>query len=688
MSIKGFLAASLGAIAAVMAVMAVLLVVSGWRNAQSAGHARELVDILAAATSISEAMAPERGASGIAMAGNQATVQTMNEARTRTDAAFNAGEAVLAAAEITEARDAAAELVSIREGVVRLRAQADAFIKAGDLSKLAEGQQAYVDEMYKLNTRISGVSGTLERHLFAADADVGNIASMAQLGWNMRDYAGRISTIQLQGISTGKPFSTALIRQQDVADGRLDQIWQRLREVGTAASTPVGLREAVAKVETTFVTPFALARQRVAKGSAEGAYDLDGAEWRRITQPLLQSIMVIRDAAVAEARAVADSKRAAATLHLWLVAGLLLVAAGLMGAVAFGIHRRVTGPLGTVTGLIGAFADGCHDFQVPYAERGDEMGALSKAVEVLRRNAVKADEMAAEQGRAARAREDHQRRVEDITGRFVGSIDTVVGGVAGAATTVRDETGSMARAAEVASEQSMAVSAAADQATANVQTVAAAAEELTSSIQEISRRVGEAAAVTDGAVREAEATNATVKGLAEAAHRIGEVVNLITDIASQTNLLALNATIEAARAGEAGKGFAVVANEVKSLANQTAKATEDIQAQVAAIQAETGKAVTAISGIATTIGTVNQITVGIASAVEEQGAATQEIARNVQQAAAGTSEVSSAIGRVREAAGDTGQAAERLEALSATLSREAEQLRHVVGGFVTEIKGA
>ncbi|HLO62429.1 MAG TPA: methyl-accepting chemotaxis protein [Azonexus sp.] len=57
----------------------------------------------------------------------------------------------------------------------------------------------------------------------------------------------------------------------------------------------------------------------------------------------------------------------------------------------------------------------------------------------------------------------------------------------------------------------------------------------------------------------------------------------IDGVAKQTNLLALNAAIEAARAGEAGRGFAIVADEVRKLADQAQGTAEEISAAIAAM---------------------------------------------------------------------------------------------------------
>lgn len=77
-----------------------------------------------------------------------------------------------------------------------------------------------------------------------------------------------------------------------------------------------------------------------------------------------------------------------------------------------------------------------------------------------------------------------------------------------------------------------------------------------------------------------------VKGLNDKIKNINQLIVVIKEIADQTNLLALNASIEAARAGEHGRGFAVVAEEVRKLAEQVNASISNINEILTSIQNE------------------------------------------------------------------------------------------------------
>ncbi|MCP1550996.1 MULTISPECIES: methyl-accepting chemotaxis protein [Methylorubrum] len=407
-----------------------------------------------------------------------------------------------------------------------------------------------------------------------------------------------------------------------------------------------------------------------------------------------KAIEAIRKRIAANISDLEDAKRKAAdvgtsaalALTVIAVAGLLL-AFGLLGVIVIvGVVR----PIGRLVRVLQRMAEGEIETEIAEARRGDEIGAVARAVEAIKALVAR---KAAEQAELKRVADEaaaieRRRTMIELADGFERAVGGVVGMVSSSATELQATAQQMTATATETANQSTTVAAAAEEAASNVGTVAAAAEELGASVHEIGRQVGTSAEMAHRAVGEADHSAVLIHDLSQAAARIGDVVNLIASIASQTNLLALNATIEAARAGEAGRGFAVVASEVKELAAQTSRATEEISGQIAQIQGATGQAVTAIGSITGRIREINAVAATIAAAVEEQGAATQEIVRNVSQAAVGAGEVTSNIAGVAQASEETGAAATQVLASASELSRQSEHLRAEVAHFLATVRAA
>ncbi|WP_417688551.1 methyl-accepting chemotaxis protein [Roseibium sp.] len=384
----------------------------------------------------------------------------------------------------------------------------------------------------------------------------------------------------------------------------------------------------------------------------------------------------------------ADKSRSAGQAA-FLTIGVALALAIVVGlALAIALNLAIVRPIRMMTDVMARLARGDLGVNIPEVARRDEIGEMTRMVQVFKDSAIERDRLRAaqdEEDELARARQQRVERLIDGFRATVGELLAAVGGTsAGLDATAQDLT----RIAQASAERAQATAEASGQASRNVGTVASAAEELATSISEISGQIARTTDVVGRASQSSRETNRKVESLAEAAARIGEVVTLIKAIAEQTNLLALNATIEAARAGDAGRGFAVVAAEVKELATQTSRATEDIAGQIAAIQAATSDSVEAIASFALTMNEVDTYTGAIASAVTQQGAATSEISDNVQRAAEGTGVVAANVRDLSSAVEATSCSSDQVVRASEELNSKTEALQDVIDRFLREVAAA
>ena len=401
------------------------------------------------------------------------------------------------------------------------------------------------------------------------------------------------------------------------------------------------------------------------------------------------AILSFRDALIAAGIPVGDVNRRIIDIVFTLTVTVGPVGMGFL-VLAFWLGRGVSRPLSALTGSLHKLAAGDLDAAVEGDGRGDEIGAIARAVATFReRLKLKVRDDAARESAAKDAAEAERRAMlKRLAGEFEASVNAVAGRVKGSAESMVGTAGKLSEIARAAERDATGATALAVEARQRVDAAAQAAAMLAQTATDVSGEVSTSVDMAERAVKEAKDTDGIVRGLASAADQIGTIVELIRSIAEQTNLLALNATIEAARAGDAGRGFAVVANEVKTLSGQTGKATESISAEISAVQSATGQAVGAISAIGDTIARIEAISADVSRAVNGQVENAKEISDAIADASALTNRMSDGLAHLREAAVATEGSSVQVVRSAEELVAEAQRLAGEANGFLARLTAA
>jgi methyl-accepting chemotaxis protein len=693
MRIRAFFLLSLSAAAAVGLLSAVVTVVSEWRQASAAAQAQQLALAIRAGLGATEHLALERGyylANVLADAAIDPNEKArLDKLKAETDVAFADMIDRLNGSGIAEAAAKAPELRQIVTRLVELRAEGDRAMAL----PLAQRDKNTVDTLFQRLLKLPGetdhILDPVENALSQLDSESARFIAVARQSWEMRDLSSRSSALFNTALGTKKPFGAGGMEKLAESTGRIDQTWIRIQAAVARTGSRPRLVAALDAVRAGYIDAAGrLYKSLEEHARTDGVYGMEPREFRMKNSEAMQSILAVRDAAIAEAIEAADGHRAADLFALWVAIGMLVLVIAVTGGVASLLSRRIVGPITVLTEVITRLAGGERDLAVPSRGRSDEIGRMAEAIEELRQRSIEAASMAESIAAQRAAEAERVNRVTAITDAFdrksAALIEAVVSG-AGSVGTEANQTADIAR--DISSRTASVVKGSTD-ASGNVQTIAAATEELSISVRSIAERVRKSAEIAGRAVGEAQRADAKIVGLGEASRAIEGIVKLISGVAEQTNLLALNATIEAARAGEAGRGFAVVASEVKSLATQTGKATEEISSQVQQIQATTTEAIAAIRDVGATITEISGIAAELAGAVEQQNAATGEIAGNAQRAADGTRNVLANTSTVASATEEASRTADHMAESIKDLAGRAQLLTSEIRHFLDDLKVA
>ncbi|MCJ8509478.1 methyl-accepting chemotaxis protein [Rhizobium lemnae] len=383
------------------------------------------------------------------------------------------------------------------------------------------------------------------------------------------------------------------------------------------------------------------------------------------------------------------------------------------------MKMRAIGPLTAIGGYMSRLAAGDYSQEVPFAQRGDEIGDMARSVQTFRSAALERKRLREEMeaGRVlsdeARALQERQRvaeaaqlkQVVDSLGaalrrlaecnisqpldeEFAAQFEALRIDFNDSIATFQETIEQVLLKTGQINDNAMAMNEAANNLSKRTEQQAAALEQTAASLEEVTSTVKasvDRTAETRNLVRDARActmkssgvvTDAieAMKRIEGASSEIGKIVDVIDQIAFQTNLLALNAGVEAARAGEAGKGFAVVAQEVRDLAQRSAAAAKEINALIGKSRTEVA---TGVQLVVDTGGALQQIE----TFVSEIDVKVEAITTASREQAIGLSEISEAVNSIDQMTQKNASMVEETTFISNSLAADSNLLSSMVGRF-------
>lgn len=362
----------------------------------------------------------------------------------------------------------------------------------------------------------------------------------------------------------------------------------------------------------------------------------------------------------------AESGRAASVPRKLLnlvLAGLAL--AVLAAAAAYLVRSLVAQPVSILAEEIENLRAGAYANDIPFVERGDEVGMIAKNLSDLQSQLAEAARTAQDKAKGETdqrlvvealtvglqtvANGDLTKRIETefapeyetLRSNFNDTVDTIVRVIqqmAQNSETIRSSAESIARSSVELSSRTENQAASLEETAAALDMITGNVEQSAKSAKDVERVVVDAKA---RALQSSSVVEKTVEAMArieEGSRQISRISTVIDEIAFQTNLLALNAGVEAARAGDAGRGFSVVANEVRALAQRSSEAANEIKTLigqssdfVARGVELVGKAGTELSEITERVSTISGHIEGISKAASEQSSSLGEVNSGVAQ---------------------------------------------------------
>jgi signal transduction histidine kinase len=248
---------------------------------------------------------------------------------------------------------------------------------------------SWISALNAMVDAVDGLSKVLESELSREDPFIADMVRLKQTVWSVRNNSGDDGLKVREAMATGRRLSDQEREELARLAGRIEGAWTLVRDEARFPSMPFPLKVVIENANEKYFEDFRPTRDSVVEDLVAGRpVHIAPRQWLELSMPGREALFMVSKTAfdLASAHALEDARAAEQDLYTSTLLMMVFLGVGLLTGVY--VFKRVVQPIGQITEIMDQVAAGDLSGEIPFQERADEIGSLSRALAVFRDTAI------------------------------------------------------------------------------------------------------------------------------------------------------------------------------------------------------------------------------------------------------------------------------------------------------------
>ncbi|MFJ3057404.1 diguanylate cyclase [Herbaspirillum sp. NPDC087042] len=366
-------------------------------GASSVPALRHFRQALVAMEKLSAERGPANAYMGAAPDEAAALYQTLKSARDTTDASLAQLRTALEADAGLRQSGTLERVKTVQDRLEFVRANVDGVGQQAPQLRTDSGVLASVNGMVDLMPQMIRVVADLGGEVDRADPSLRDGLAAVRAAASLREYAGQVGSRFVPPLIAHRKLTQEEVVEIGRLYGRIELLRSLLATQTAEYSSQPAFAHALEMVDRQyFDSGFQFLDYLLQMGLGSGEYNVTPADLYKYYVPQMKSIIDLRDLLLDDMMAQAERHNTQARNILVLVVALTVVACLFFQLLMVLIRRRVVQPLVQATDLVAGLVEGRLEREIPQTPHDDEIGAMMRALRVLKQRMRERNSLARE----------------------------------------------------------------------------------------------------------------------------------------------------------------------------------------------------------------------------------------------------------------------------------------------------